>query len=316
MLSILTITGPIFILIGLGFGAVRGKVLSKPDMRPLSLFVLHFAVPAVVFRTVSSRPVYEVFNPGFIAAYTLGSLAVFFFGLFIARAVLKKDLSTAAIMGLGVSLSNSAFIGYPVAAGVLGEQAASILVQCMIVENVLMMPLALALAEAGSGKNRRWIAMLSDTAQRLARNPIIIAMLLGAIVSMVGFDLPEPITVSVNMLASVAAPAALFVIGGTLVGLPLKGMAGDVSKIVSGKLLLHPLLVFTALWFMPGIPNEMMIAGVLFASVPMLSIYPILGLRYGLDALCATSMLVATVAAFFTISALIFVLTMIGATAQ
>ena len=295
---------------------MRGKVLSKPDMRPLSLFVLHFAVPALVFRTVSTRPIYEVFNPGFIAAYALGSLTVFFLGLFLARSILKKDLSTAAIMALGVSLSNSAFIGYPVAAGVLGEQAASILVQCMLVENVLMMPLALAVAEAGSGKAGRWLAKIADTAQRLVRNPIVLAILLGAIVSVAGFSLPEPVTVSVNMLGSVAAPAALFVIGGTLVGLPFRGMIGDVSKIVCGKLLLHPLLVLAALWLMPGTTTEMMIAGALFASVPMLSIYPILGLRYGLDALCATSMLVATVAAFFTISAFVFFLTMFGTPSQ
>ena len=43
-------------------------------------------------------------------------------------------------------------------------------------------------------------------------------------------------------------------------------------------------------------------AAIIFASVPMLSIYPILAQRYPLEGFCAPALLVATLASFVTVS--------------
>ncbi len=48
-----------------------------------------------------------------------------------------------------MSASNSGFIGYPVAAMVLGSPAAMFLALNMLIENLLIIPLALTLAELG-----------------------------------------------------------------------------------------------------------------------------------------------------------------------
>ncbi|MNJ00847.1 hypothetical protein D3C73_1602890 [compost metagenome] len=63
---------------------------------------------------------------------------------------------------------------------------------------------------------------------------------------------------------------------------------------------------------MPDIDPPLKVAGLLFASAPMMSIYPILGLRFGLEERCAASLVAATVLAFLTISALIGVLGQAG----
>jgi predicted permease len=48
--------------------------------------------------------------------------------------------------------------------------------------------------------------------------------------------------------------------------------------------------------------------GVLFACSPMMSIFPILGQRFGLEDRCSATLLVATGLSFFTISmALVFI---------
>jgi hypothetical protein len=44
---------------------------------------------------------------------------------------------------------------------------------------------------------------------------------------------------------------------------------------------------------------------VLIASVPMLSIYALFGLRWGNEAMAATALIVATVVSFFTVSGLL-----------
>ena len=68
------------------------------------------------------------------------------------------------------------------------------------------------------------------------------------------------------------------------------------------KLLLHPACVLLALWLMPSVPVPLRLAGVLFAAMPMLSIYPLVAMKHGQEGRSAAILLVATIAAFVTIS--------------
>ena len=43
---------------------------------------------------------------------------------------------------------------------------------------------------------------------------------------------PAPIFKGISLLADAAAPVALFVIGGSLVGLKLAGLRGDIAQVV------------------------------------------------------------------------------------
>jgi hypothetical protein len=72
-----------------------------------------------------------------------------------------------------------------------------------------------------------------------------------------------------------------------------------ISPIVLGKLLLHPLLIFLLLHFLLPVPAWLQVAAVLFACAPMMSIYPIMGQKYGHEGLCAATLLAATVTSFF-----------------
>jgi malonate transporter len=47
-------------------------------------------------------------------------------------------------------------------------------------------------------------------------------------------------------------------------------------------------------------------AMVIFASVPMVTIYPLLGQRYGEEEFCAAALLVTTTLSFLSISAALF----------
>jgi hypothetical protein len=120
--------------------------------------------------------------------------------------------------------------------------------------------------------------------------------------------LPAPIGRAVGMLASTSAPVALFCIGGTLAGLSLKGMGSDLGLLVAGKLLVHPLAVFVAMQAFPVADPQMKTAVLLNAAMPMMSMYPILGLRYGREGICAAAVFAATLCSFFTISAALWLI--------
>ena len=208
---------------------------------------------------------------------------------------------------MGMAVPNSGFVGYPIAVMVIGPTAALAMALGMLVENLLMIPLALAIAEAGRQDGQGW-TVVRETALRLLRNPLIIAIVLGLGMSLLELRLPVVPARVIEMLAAASAPVALFVIGATLNGMKAGGMAADLAQTSIGKLILHPLLMFAALSLVPGVDPMLMVAGVLFASAPMLSVFPILGQRFGLEERCAAALVGCTVLAFFSISGLLALL--------
>ena len=307
MLAILAITGPIFILIAVGFAAVRLRVLATTDMRALGVFVINFALPALLFTAMSAGSVTQTLRLDLLLPYALGSLAVVGLVVALAMTVLRRKLQMAAVLAMGMSVSNSAFIGFPIAQQLSPGTASAALAVYAMVEALIMFPLLMALAELGGGGGR-WPVVLRGIVLSLARNPMILAILAGVALSLAGLTLPLPLPAAraIELLGSTAAPVALFYIGGTLAGLKVKIAAVDIGLIVAGKLLLHPLVVYLAFLALPLDGAGLQTAAVLNACMPMMSIYPILAQKYGQEGLCAAALVATTVTSFFTISAFLW----------
>jgi predicted permease len=309
MLTTLAVTGPIYLVIALGFLAGRFGVFSKNDMRVLGTFVVKFALPALVFTALSQQRVAEILHGRYLLSYAVGSLLVMSIAFGWGWWRQGKSFSMSALCGLGMSSSNSGYIGYPIAVQVLGPPTAAVaLAMCMVVENLIMIPLALVMADSGEAGAGSWRRSLRLSLAQLPRNPVIMAIVAGFGVAMLGIPVSATLSRTINMLAMSSTAVALFVIGGSLVGLSTHGMKRDVSAIAMGKLLLHPFTVGALIWLLPPDEPALRAAAVVYAGVPMLSIYPILGQKYHLEGFCAAALLVTTVLSFVTISVYLWLL--------
>ena len=94
MLDILAITGPIYIAIALGYGLTRAGLFSRADMRVLGQFVIHVALPALLFNALSQRRIHEIFNGPYLLVYALGSLLTLALGWLWARRGARQDATT------------------------------------------------------------------------------------------------------------------------------------------------------------------------------------------------------------------------------
>lgn len=308
MLQILQITAPIFLLIGLGYLAAMGGLLNREQVRGIGAFVITFAMPALLIKTLGTSPIQQTMVPGYLIAYAFGSLVAFTLAFGVSRWVRGDNLSGSAINAMGMSVSNSGFVGYPLVAAAIGSPAVLGMAMGMLVENLLMIPLALVLAEAGKQQDGGGLKVLSMTFGRLLKNPVIIGIIIGLCVSLLDIEIPPLLFKPIDMLAGVSAPLALFVIGAGLFGMKARGVWVDAAWISGGKLILHPLVVLCAFMLVPDVDPVMKAVGVLFACSPMMSIFPILGQRFGLEDRCSATLLVATVMSFVTISvALVFI---------
>lgn len=308
MNQVLAVTIPIFLLIGVGYFAVRARLVEQAGLKTMAAFVLNFALPALIVKALAARKLSEVADASYFLVYGGASLLVFAAVYAIARWGLARGQSQAAIQALGATAANSGFFGYPTAALVLGAPAGVALSLNMAFENIILIPLALALAEAGRSGGGGVAETLRGAAHRLVRNPLIIAIVIGAVLSGSGLALPAPVGRAVDMMASASGAVALFAIGGSLLGLETRGMKGDVGLTVAGKLIAHPLAVFAALKFAPGLDPALAKAALIFSAAPVITIYPLLGTVYGQGQLCAAALLSGVAASFFTVSALLYFL--------
>ena len=307
MPDVLGITTPIFLLIGLGYAAVRWGLYARTALPALGSFVISFCIPALLFKAINQRSLAEVANPRYLLAYAGGSLAALAAGLLWAH-WRRQPRDAAAMTAMGMACANTAFIGYPIALQVVGPEATVALAMTFLVENFLMIPLCLALADSASAGGQPLLPAFGRALLGLRRNPIVLGILAGLVATLLGWQPPPPVQRAIDLLAMAASAAALFFIGGSLVGLQVRGLVGQVSAVAVGKLLLHPLAVLAAVWLVGGLTPALQWAAVVLAAAPMLGIYAIIGQRYGRQAVNAASMLVATVASFGSLAAVLALL--------
>jgi len=300
---------PLFALIALGFASVRMRLIPAEGVAPMGAVVVRLALPALIFLTLAATPPAEAINPALLAAYGAGTLATMGLCLGLARWGLGLPAPVGATVLLGVALSNSGFLGFPLAQALFGaDLAGRLLAHCLLVENVLVIPLGLtALALAQGADGRAPGAGGREALAGLARNPLLLALLAGLAVSALGLPLPAVVRDVLGMLARISAPLALLVVGGMLASLPARGGAAAVGLLVAGKLVLHPLAVWAALALL-AVPAELAPGAVLFAAAPMVTIFPLLAARGGQGRLAAMGLLAATLGSFATLPAAIVLL--------
>lgn len=314
MWDILSITGPIYLTIAIGYATTRAGWFRAEDMRVLGRFVIQLALPALLFNALSQRPWGEIFHGRYLLAYALASLGVVALGFAWARWRQGRSMSLSSVLAMGMACPNSGFVGYPVALLTLGAPVAGVaLALNMVVENLLIIPLLLALADMDGPQGRRWTVVLKQTLMGLVRNPMIIGIVLGMAASLLGWRLPEAGARTVQLFAQASGALSLFVIGGSLVGLGANQTAWtQVWQVGAGKLLLHPLAMLAVLaWAVPMDDPALRTALVLTTAMPMMGIYTILAQRHGHQALSSAALVVTTVTSFFTLSGLLWLLQLV-----
>lgn len=310
--ALLAIVAPVFAIILIGYVIGRLGLFSSDQVRAFGRLVILVVLPALIFNALATAKVGEVFRLDYLIVYGLASLAVFALGFawFRLRGGGRSNTAGAAVRALGMSNSNTAFVGLPVLIQIFGQAAAGPAALNLLFENMLLLPLVIALVEAGQGDHGHPFRAAVGIGRNLLRSSMIWAMVLGALVALSGLALPQPVMRTVGMLAGASGPLALLTIGASLAGVSLRGRFSAVASISLGKLVVHPLLVLLVLQAIPIADPMFRTSALLLASMPMLSIFPVLAQRTGDAETCSAALLVATAASFVTLVAAIGLLGM------
>ena len=309
MQIIFTVSLPIFFLIFLGFAAARRNMLDAPGARGLSIFVFYFALPLLLFRTMARAPLAEEFDWRFIAAYLgAGSL------LFLAVATLSRlffgcRLGQQALQCMAAIFGNVVFIALPIVTAAFGPAAALPVALLITFDNIFFISLTIGILEfdrSGMGGLGR---LPRATALAVLRNPVVMAVLLGAATALLGVSIPAPVDAVARLLGAAAVPCALFSLGATLAKVPISDRLPETGFMVAAKLLLHPAAVWLATGLVPDLDPLWRVVAVLTAAVPVGANVYLLAQAYDIYiARTATAVLASTALSLVTVSALLLLL--------
>lgn len=303
-MAVFAITGPIFLILLLGSTATYFRLIARNETRILGVFVVRFALPALLFRALSATTLAEHMALEVSLGYAMGSLLTVGAGCLLLLKTL--GFRSAAASSLGMALSNSAFIGFPIAEAFVGPSAIEMLAVYVSIENLLVVPLLLVLGEMDGGLRGRFWPILIGTLRRIATNPLILAIALGLAFRQTHLELPVVLKRAVDLLASASAPVALFYIGCVLSGVRLKGLGPGAFVVSLGKLVLHPALVYWSMTVLFPVDHRLMQAAVLNAGMPIATIYPLLANKFGREELSSVSLVLSTLMAFISLNLLLW----------
>ncbi|MEW2575287.1 AEC family transporter [Streptomyces syringium] len=256
---------PIWVVTAMGWAAGRFDLLGRHAQPVLARFAFTFAMPALLFLTLSKAPVGEIAEPG-VAVFAISLLLVFGAGLLLSRNVFRMRPADRAVNAMAASYVNSANLGIPVAIGVLGDTtfiAAAAVFQMLIVTPLIMVLIDLDVHQGVRGQWRRF-------AQLPLRNPVIGASAAGFAVSALSLSLPTGVTEPIRMVGGAGVPAALFALGmslNTKVVPDAKGIA-ERLVLVGLKTAAQPLLAYALGRWLFGLHGHALLAVVLCAGLP------------------------------------------------
>jgi predicted permease len=311
MLTVLHVTLPVFALILCGWVAARQRWLSPEGARGINIFVFLFALPAMMFRAVSSQPIARIAEPRFLIAYLLSALLMIGIARWLGRHSAPGQPTQHIAFGFSATHGNVGYLGLPLAAQLgdstrLPGMVMALLVEILVVIVVCIVMFEFARANAGTDRSAT-LLRLKDALTGLLRTPLLLAIFAGLAFALGGWSLSGPLDTFVKLLGSAAGPAALFAIGASLGDRRIRLDSG-VPLQVSLKLLIHPLLV-AAMMFLLGVDPQIAAVGILAASLPTASNVFILSERYGADTRpLGAAIALGTALAVITVSLVIWLL--------
>lgn len=212
MLHVINVIFPIFALIFAGYLCGKTGKLSENASTEINRFVVWLALPAQLFDFTSRQSWQTLFNPGFIAAF-MGSAFIVYFLLLILRKRKTQSWTEASFYSLSGSYANTGYMGIPLCILAFGQEALGpALISTLIVVCVLF-SVAIIFIEIGKQSHQSPSYITRVVIKSLMTNPLLVAPVLGAILSTAEINLYAPFRQFVTYLGAAASPCALVSIG-------------------------------------------------------------------------------------------------------
>lgn len=231
---------PVMLCIMLGYFLARIGMIREELRKGLNALCFKVFLPLYLFRSVYETNVSDAFNPGLMIFCCLGMIAWFAALMFLIPRMEKEDPRRGVLIQ-GMFRSNFALFGLPMAETLCGAEnmgPTNLLIGvCVPLVNVLAV---IALETFRGGKPNVKKMLLG-----IAKNPLIIASLLGLFFNLLGIPLYVDLKKTITSLGNVATPLSMVALGASFSFASARIYRRQLLLGVAGKLAICPLMMVT-----------------------------------------------------------------------
>jgi len=299
------IVAPIFFIVSLGYLLMRLRIIDQGFIDTSSRLVFTITLPVLVFMSISRMNFQAVFNPQLMGYFVVSTLIIVPFIWLISRYFIKEPADLGVFIQ-GSFRGNYGIIGLAISFNMFGNSGlalASLLLVCVIPLYNVLSVLALSLPmQQSSGPS------IIRPIKEIARNPLIIAVLLALPFSYYGWGLPSVGDKIGTYFANLTLPLALLAIGGSLNLKSLRNTSGQSGWSTLIKLIIMPLILTLGAWLYGFKGQELGILFVLFGCPTAAASFIMAKAMGGNAQLAANIILTTTLGSLITLSSGIYFL--------
>lgn len=206
----LNATIPVFLVIVVGYILKQTGILNEPFVKTANKFNYNITLPILLFVDLSTTDIIGDFDLRYVL-YCAAVTVIAFAALWICARLFLKDKSLIAEFVQAGYRSSAAVMGVAFIQNMYGNSgmAPVMIIGCVPLFNVFAV--LILTFEGESGGNG--VEHIKKSLLSIVRNPIIIGIALGVIVSLLRVNLPEIIDKTLSSFAKMATPLALVGIG-------------------------------------------------------------------------------------------------------
>ena len=232
---------PIFLLILLGMGARRLKLLTDLELKHVNNAVFQVMFPFMMFYNIYTADFSGVLNPQYFA-FCVGMLfLVYFLGVACALLMIRDGPGRGAFIQ-ACYRGNLVLMGLPIMQNLMGEEALGLTTIMLAVIVPLYNILAVVTLEVFRGGKIYPLHMV----QKILTNPLIVGAAAGIGAAAFRITVPEILLKPVSQVASAATPTALLIMGASFYFHSVRENLRNIVFGVIGKLIVSPGIALTA----------------------------------------------------------------------
>ncbi len=307
----INVTLPIFLVMVIGYILKQTGMLNDNFVTVANRFNFKVTLPFMLFKDISRVDIRAVFDIRYVLFCALVSTACFWL-IWGGTKLFVKDKSIRGAFVQASFRGSAAVMGLAFIQNIYGESAMGPLMIVSAVPLYNIFSVLVLTFESNEAESLNKKEKIKQAFINIAKNPIIISILLGLIVGLIGIDFPELIDKTVNSVSQMATPLALITIGAGFEG--RKALAKMKPTIAAAmiKLVIQPLLFLpVAAWM--GFAGEKIIAILIMLSSPTTpSCYIMAKSMHNDEVLTASVVVVTTLLGAVTLTMWIFVLKTVG----
>jgi len=208
---------PILLLMVIGFLSRKFGILRQGDERVLSAYVYFFALPALFLIDLAETSFVAETLTFIFAGVIPIFVVVAVYGLLYAIFRFSKD--TLYLLTLSTIFGSLAFFGIPfVTFAFPSEQTERLATLAAATIGIVAIAVSIAMLEFYRLRESSKLEGLKQVAVRLAKNPLIISIVVGILISVVGVEIPSPVSTFLHMMGGTTSAVAVFMLGAFLYG--------------------------------------------------------------------------------------------------